>query len=174
MGDQKKKSRKRSISKRPLKGFTLYLCNCVDYDAVAETLRRNGIRFQRHRSHFHGATPDTELLKKVGKRRWILITADKKQRTRYLERQMIVQYRVREFVFRASEVGDIGELLVKARKQMRNLCKKNEGPFVASISKIGNVSLQNLEGAENPIVGNYGKQRKTGESSSAQIQGSGS
>ncbi|HVB56021.1 MAG TPA: hypothetical protein VNE63_06250 [Candidatus Acidoferrales bacterium] len=125
---------------------------------MAEHLQRNGIRFQRHRSHFHGDTPDTELLKKVGKRRWILITADKKQRTRHLERQMILLYKVREFVFTASEVGDIGALLVKARRQMKNLCRKNEGPFVAAISKNGNVSLRNLKNTENAMMGNYGKE----------------
>lgn len=157
MADQKRKSAKQSISKRPLKGFTLYLCNCVDYDAVAETLDRNGIRYQRHRNHFKPDVEDTKLLQKIGKRRWILVTADKKQRTRYLERQMIVSHKVREFVLSSGEVGDIGEILVKARSQMRNLCRKNEGPFVASITSSGNVALQNLKGITNPMAGNYGR-----------------
>ena len=152
MGDPKQKSKKQSTSNRPLKGFTLYLCNCVDYDDVANALRRSGIRFQRHRDHFSGDTPDTELLKKVGKRRWILITADKKQRTRPIERKMMVLYKVREFVITAPEVGDVGELIVKARRKMRNLCSKNGGPFVASISKSGNVAIQNLQGADSVMI----------------------
>lgn len=153
MVDQKRKSKKQSISKRPLKGFTLYLCNCIDYDSVAETLDRNGIRYQRHRHHFPPDVEDTKLLPKIGKRKWILITADKKQRKRHLERQMIARYKVREFVLSAPELGDVGELLVKARFQMRNLCKSNEGPFVATITAKGNVSLQVLERAENPMAG---------------------
>jgi len=71
---------------------------------------------------------------------------------------MILLYKVREFVFTASEVGDIGALLVKARRQMKNLCRKNEGPFVAAISKNGNVSLRNLKNTENAMMGNYGKE----------------
>jgi len=156
MADQKRKSKKRSISNRPLKGFTLYLCNNVDYDSIAETLDRNGIRYQRHRNHFKANVEDTKLLQKVGKRRWILVTADKKQRTRHLERQMIVRFKIREFVLSSSSVGDVGDILVKARSQMRNLCRKNEGPFVAAITAKGNVSLQNLKNSLNPMAGNHG------------------
>ncbi len=151
MGEQKKRSKKRSNSKNQnklLRGFTLYLCNCVDYDQVADALHRAGIRYQRHRDHFKGSTPDTELLKKVGRKRWILITADKRQRIRPLERQLIIQFKVREFVLTGPELGDLGELLIKARKRMRNLCSKNQGPFIAALSKGGNIRLKALEGAD--------------------------
>jgi len=57
---------------------------------------------------------------------------------------MIKQYKIRQFVFTSGEVGDVGQLLVKARVKMRNLCSKNEGPFVASISKSGNVAMRTL------------------------------
>lgn len=144
MGDRKPRSKKHSTSKKPLKGFTLYLCHCVDYDEVANALQRSGLRFRRHREFFSGETPDTELLKKVGKHRWILITADKKQRTRHLERQMIILHKVREFVITAPEVSDVGELLLKAMRQMRNLCRRNNGPFVASVSQGGNVTVKAL------------------------------
>lgn len=150
MGEMKRRSKKRSSSnkQRPLKGFTLYLCNCVDYDEVYEALRNRGIRCQRHRNHFAADVPDTELLKKVGQRRWILITADKRQRLRPIERQMIKQYRVREFVINSPKAPDIGALLVKVSTKMRNLCRKNPGPFVASITGAGNVNLKSLEGVD--------------------------
>ncbi len=149
MGERKRRSKKRSASKQKLlKGFTLYLCHCVDYDEVAEALSRAGIRFQRHRDHFSGYAPDTDLLRKVGKRRWILITADKKQRVRPLERQLIVQFKVREFVFTSAAVGNIGELLVCVRRKMRNMCSRNEGPFVAAISQSGHIALRSLDGGD--------------------------
>jgi len=128
----------------------------VDYDEVVEALQRAGIRFQRHRAHFKGYAPDTELLSKVGQRRWILITADKRQRTRPLERQLIVRFKVREFVFTSAAVGNIGELLVKVRKKMRNLCSRNEGPFVASISQHGNIALRSLDASD--IIENPGEE----------------
>lgn len=146
MVDLRQKSRKRLGSKKQkqLKGFTLYLCQNIDCDDVVDVLRRNGIRFQRHRDSFRGSAPDTDVLRKVGQRRWILVTADQKQRTRYLEKQLIERYKIREFVLTSGQIGNIGELLVKARKRMRNLCRKNEGPFVASISQSGNVAMRSL------------------------------
>src|SRR5438093_13612835 len=127
MGDRKRRSKKPSTSKKqpPLKGFTLYLCACVDYPEVVEALQKGGIRFKRHRDYFPGNAPDSELLKLVGRHCWILITADKRQRIKPLEKQLIIQFRVREFVFMAASVGNIGELLVRVRLKMRNLCKRN-------------------------------------------------
>jgi hypothetical protein len=149
MADRKKKSKKRSRSKKPKqppKGFTLYLCANIDYDDVANKLDKAGIRFKRHRDHFKGSTPDTVLLKEVGRKGWILITADKKQRTRLLERKAIEQYKVREFVLTSGDIGDVGDLLVKASRQIRQVCKKHPGPFVASISKSGNGNLKDAGG----------------------------
>jgi hypothetical protein len=142
MVDPKSKSKRRSRSKRrkpPPKGFTLYLDHNLDYDELVEKLDRAGIRYKRHREFFSGSTDDTVLLRKVGERKWILVTFDKKQRTRFLERKLIDQFKIREFVFTSSRIGDPGDLLVKANRQMRNLCKKHNGPFVASISRSGKV-----------------------------------
>ena len=146
MVDPKQRSKKRSRSRpqKRLRGFTLYLCHNLDYDDVTAALSQGGVRFKRHRDYFHGSADDTELLSLVGRRRWILITFDQRQRTRLLEKQLIVQYKIREFVFTSSGISDVGELLIKAKRQMRNLCAKTEGPFVASISQTGNVALRKL------------------------------
>jgi len=106
---------------------------------LVEKLDRAGIRYKRHREFFAGSTDDTVLLQYVGKRNWILVTFDKKQRTRFLERKLINQFRIREFVFTSGEINDPGDLLVKANRQMRAICKKHDGPFVASISNSGKV-----------------------------------
>ena len=151
MVDPKSKSKRRSRSKKrkpPPKGFTLYLDHNLDYDDLVEKLDRAGIRYKRHREFFSGSTDDTVLLRKVGKRNWVLITFDKKQRTRLLEKKLIEQFKIREFVFTSSEIGDPGELLVKANRQMRNICKMHNGPFVASISKGGNVYFRKEDEAD--------------------------
>jgi hypothetical protein len=140
MVDPKQKSKKRSRLKKQKslpRGFTLYLDHNLDYDDLVEKLDRAGIRYKRHRELFSGSTDDVVLLKKVGEKKWILITFDKKQRTRLLERKLIEHFKIREFVFTSREIGDAGDLLVKANRQMRNICKKHDGPFVASISKSG-------------------------------------
>ncbi len=122
----------------------------LDYDELVEKLERAGIRYKRHRDFFPGSTADTELLRKVGEKNWVLVTFDKKQRTRYLERKLIKQFRIRSFVFTSGEIGDPGDLLVKANRQMRNICKKHEGPFVASISKSGKVYFREKDITQNP------------------------
>jgi PIN domain-containing protein len=144
MADPRQRSKKRSSSKKLRKGFTLYLCHNLDYDGVVNPLQRNGIRFKRHRDFFSGDTPDTELLKLVGKRRWILLTFDQKQRTRKIENEQIKRCKVRQFVFTSSQIGDVGEVLLKALPTIRNICRRRDGPFVYSISATGKVKERTL------------------------------
>jgi hypothetical protein len=144
MVDPKQRSKRHSDSKKLRRGFTLYLCHNLDYDSVAEALERAGLRFKRHREFFSGNTPDTVLLPKVGQHRWILVTFDQKQRTRSIESELIKRYKIRQFVFTSSQIGDVGELLVKASSAMRNVCKRNEGPFVYSVSRLGNLAKKTL------------------------------
>jgi hypothetical protein len=144
MGDPKQRSKRRSNSKRPRKGFTLYLCNNLDYDGVVNALDRGNIRYKRHREYFSGDTPDTVLLPKVGRHRWILITFDQKQRTRSVENELIKRYKVRQFVFTSGEIGDAGATLLKACSAMRNICRRRDGPFVYSISNTGKVKERTL------------------------------
>jgi hypothetical protein len=75
----------------------------------------------------------------VGQKNWVLVTFDQKQRTRLLERKLIDQFSIRAFVFTSSGIADPSDILVKTNRQMRNICRKHEGPFVASISKSGKV-----------------------------------
>ena len=144
MADPKQRSKRRSDSKRLLKGFTLYLCHNLDYDGVVNALQHAGVRFKRHRDYFSGDTPDTQLLPKVGQHRWILITFDQKQRTRKVENELIKRYKVRQFVFTSGQIGDVGEVLVKVVPSMRNICRRREGPFVYSISANGKVKERAL------------------------------
>jgi hypothetical protein len=144
MADPRQRSKRRSNSNRPHKGFTLYLCANLDYDGIVNALHRAGIRFKRHSQYFSGDTSDTELLKLVGKRRWILITFDQKQRTRKVENEYIKRYSVREFVFTSAHIPDPGEVLLKAIPSMRNICRRREGPFVYSISSTGKVKERRL------------------------------
>jgi PIN like domain len=144
MVDPKQRSKRRSGSNKPRKSFTLYLCHNLDFDSVADTLDRHGIRYKRHREFFKGEVADTVLLPKVGRHRWILVTFDQKQRTRNIESELIKRYKIRHFVFTSGEIGDVGELLFKASRNMRNLCKRENGPFCASIALSGKVLLKNL------------------------------
>lgn len=147
MADKRRRSKRQSRSKRdrPRKGFTLYLCHNLDYDDLVHALDRAGIRYKRHRDFFRGWVQDEVLLPVVGRHRWILITYDQKQRTRFVEKEMIKRYRIREFVFTGGSLPDPGALLVKASKRMRAICRQNPGPFVYAITQTGNVHPKTLE-----------------------------
>lgn len=147
MADKRRRSKRQSTSKkdRPRKGFTLYLCHNLDYEDLASTLDRAGIRYKRHREFFSGMVEDEVLLPKVGRHRWILITYDQKQRTRLVEKELIKRFRIREFVFTGGSLPDPGALLVKASKRMRAICRTTPGPFVYAITQTGNVHPKALE-----------------------------
>ena len=89
---------------------------------------------------------DEVLLPLVGRKRWILVTTDQRQRTKHLENHKIRRYKVREFVFTDGTMGKalLCQALLKAKNKMRTLCRNNHGPFVASISRNGDVKLRSL------------------------------
>lgn len=65
---------------------------------------------------------------------------------------MILQYRVREFVVNSKSVGDIGALLVRVRRKMKNHCTNNPGPFVGWITAAGNISMKSIDGLDQPLA----------------------
>ena len=147
MGDPRQRLKRQSHSKsrKRRKGFTLYLCHNLDYDDVAAALDRAGIRYKRHRDYFKGSTSDETLLPFVGKKRWILVTFDQKQRTRNIEKELIKQYSVRQFVFTSGDIPDPGEVLVKARRAMKRACSGSDGPFCYAISGKAQLAPRSLD-----------------------------
>ncbi len=103
----------------------------------------------RHRDKFKSGADDQTLLAFVGKEKLVFVTTDQRQRSRHVEREQIKLHKVRQFVFTSGNMGKtvLIKALMNACHQMRRLCSTNGGPFVASISKSGNVSLRTLLGA---------------------------
>src|SRR5579859_1680142 len=99
MGDPKKRSGKQSSGKQPLKNFTLYLDESLDCEEVKTALSAANIKFRVYSEDFRSGEEDPNILPKVGKRGWAMLTCDSKNRYRGLERKSILEYRVRQFVF---------------------------------------------------------------------------
>ena len=80
----------------------------------------------------------------VGSKGWVLLTADKRIRYNFLEKRALQQYSVREFVFASGNMSgeDTGAALELAVPKMRRLARKLEPPFVAAITRIGEVYLR--------------------------------
>jgi PIN domain-containing protein len=107
-------------------------------------LTKTGIRFERHLDHFDRGTTDETWLPLVGSNGWVLLTSDKRIRYNLLERRALEQYSVREFVFTSGNMSgqDMAVALELAFPKIRRFCRKHQPPFVASITRAGDVHLR--------------------------------
>jgi len=125
--------------------FVLYLdenlCNCT---IILETLTKLGVRFERHLTHFSRGTVDESWLPFVGKNGWALLTADKRIRYNLLEKRALDKNRVREFVFASGNMSgqEMAEALEQGIRKMVNMCSRIDPPFVAAITRGGEVHLR--------------------------------
>jgi hypothetical protein len=149
MVDPKQKSKKRSSGnsgkqKRSLlKNFTLYLDESFDSGEVKEVLAQGSIKYRSYSNDFPKGTADGPILKKAGKRGWVLLTCDSRNRFREAERQAVLLYKVRQFVFSGNLGGiTLARLIVKIKNKMRQFCRDHERPFVANITQSGKIQLR--------------------------------
>jgi hypothetical protein len=147
MGDPKRRSRKRSSGKlvknKPLKNFTLYLDQSFDCQEVKVALLAAKIKFRVYSQDFRPGEDDTSILPLVGKHGWAMLTFDTKNRYRDLERESILRCGARLFIFTANLGGAaLARLLVSVYPKMRRFARENGRPFVAVITKLGDIYLR--------------------------------
>ena len=143
------KSKKRSDgSERSLslpEDFVLYLDeNLCNSTVILETLTKLGVRFERHLAHFSRGTLDEIWLPLVGRNGWVLLTADKRIRYNLLEKRALDKNRVREFVFASGNLSgqEMAEALKQGIGKMSRMYSRIDPPFVASITRSGEVHLR--------------------------------
>lgn len=80
----------------------------------------------------------------MGSNGWILLTSDKHIRYNLLEKHALEIHAVREFVFTSGNMSgqDMAAALELALKKMRTFCARTKPPFVASITRGGEVHLR--------------------------------
>lgn len=80
----------------------------------------------------------------MGENRWVLLTADKRIRYNIIEKQALAQHGVKEFVFASGNLSgaDMATALEGAIHKMVRLAKRTESPFVAAITRSGEVHLR--------------------------------
>jgi hypothetical protein len=80
----------------------------------------------------------------VGSNAWVLLTTDKRIRYNFLEKRALEQSAVREFVFASGNMSgqDMAAALEFALPKMRRLCRKLKPPFVAAITRTGEVHVR--------------------------------
>lgn len=110
---------------------------------MKDALSAANYKFRVYSQDFKGGEEDPNILPLVGKRGWAMLTCDSKNRYRDLERKLIMRYRVRQFVF-AGNLGaaTLGNLIVSVYPKMRTFAREHERPFVAGITKSGDIYLR--------------------------------
>lgn len=78
-----------------------------------------------------------------GRKRWIVLTSDKRIRFNRLEVAEVMASGVREFVFSSGNLSGakMGELLKVAMPQMRQIVSEQRAPFIARITQTGRVEV---------------------------------
>jgi hypothetical protein len=150
MASSRSRSKKQSAGsrERPLslpEDFVLYLDeNLHNCKPILEALVQRAVKHERHLEHFQPGTQDSVWLPFVGQQGWILLTKDKRIRFNQLEKTAIRRYHVREFYFSSGNFtgAEMAEILVAALPEMVRVCRKQQPPFIASISKSGKVNLR--------------------------------
>jgi len=125
--------------------FVLYLDeNLHNCKPILDALTQQGVKHERHGSYFQPGTEDTEWLPFVGEKGWVLVTKDKKIRYNELEKAAVLHSRVREFYFSSGNHSgaEMAEILVAALPGILRVWRREEPPFIASITKSGKVNLR--------------------------------
>jgi hypothetical protein len=128
-----------------LNTFVLYLdenlCHC---DQILRVLEAAKVKFRKHLDLFPTSTKDLVFLPYIGKKGWTMLTCDNDIRRRELERQAVLQHRVRMFVFTSRDLSGekMGRILKDALQAMRKFVKKNPPPFIASLTDTGAIHLR--------------------------------
>lgn len=103
---------------------------------VPEALRCAGATVEVHDDHFPNSTPDQIWLKEVGRRGWIVLTADKRIRYRSLERDALLAAGVQAFVLTSIPGPEMGAIFVAALRRMEAMCASHGSrPFIAKVSR---------------------------------------
>jgi hypothetical protein len=129
----------------PPESFVIFLDETLhNCRPILEALTALSVAHERHGNYFQPGTPDEEWLPMVGEKNWILLTHDQKIRYNELEVRQIIRHKVREFVFTSGNLTgpSMAEALLKALPKMKGLAENNEPPFIANISKSGNVEIR--------------------------------
>jgi hypothetical protein len=140
----KKRSVANLASPKQPEELTFFLDRQLGRIKMAGILRAADLKVEVHDDHFAQDAPDPKWLAAAGKNNWIVITRDECIRYRVAEKQAIRRAKVRAFVLAAQ--GDLrAEMLaqnfLKAIRKVRRIVEQQKPPFVAKISRSGDVNL---------------------------------
>ena len=110
---------------------------------AATALREQGALVELHGAHFTQQAPDVEWLPVVGSRGWVVVTKDDRLRHNVHEVAAIRAAGVGVFILNNANLPgvEIAAALTAAYLEMVRLAQTQPRPFIASISRRGQVRL---------------------------------
>ncbi|PYL11615.1 MAG: hypothetical protein DMF44_05130 [Verrucomicrobia bacterium] len=111
---------------------------------MAGALRIAGLNVEIHDDHFAQDAKDEEWLMVVGQKNWVVVTRDERIRYRAAAKQAIRRAKIRAFVLTAQgnlRAEMLAEIFLKALPKIRQTVKQRKPPFIAKISRGGDVTL---------------------------------
>ncbi|MBT9547647.1 MAG: hypothetical protein IV090_19805 [Candidatus Sericytochromatia bacterium] len=123
--------------------YTFFLDRCLGKKYVAKMLEEEGESYTCLDDHFDQDTPDHEWLPETGKNGWVVLTKDQNIRRRKDEYLSLTEANNAVFVYTSgsSSGPDIAEAFKKALPKINRILKKQKRPFIAKVTKSGNVEL---------------------------------
>lgn len=106
-------------------------------------LRQEGVEVHVHDDLFAPGTTDEEWLSEVGRRRWIVLTKDRRIRYRTPERLAVQRARVAMFVLTAGDCQgkEMAVIFAKALPKITRFLSRNPPPFIATVARSGSISM---------------------------------
>ena len=112
---------------------------------MPEALRQAGANVIVHQVHFANrqGIKDNEWLRELGQRGWIVLTKDKNFKRRPLELEALLAGGVRAFFLSATNLSteDVAQTFVDALGRIRRICDVHAGPFIARVTRMGQVDI---------------------------------
>lgn len=128
-------------------GVDPFFCDRNLGKRVPAALTDRGWTIERHDDHFGQRTPDDEIFRTISARHWILLTQDKKIRTRGPERRILLDYGVRT-VSIASTANLSAEATIKtllsAEAAIFEAVVTEKPPFIVAVYKDGSIRRLDL------------------------------
>ena len=110
---------------------------------LADGLKELGLNVEKHDDHFAQNTLDIDWLEECGNRDWVIISSDKAIKKNVLEKQALMENKLASFFFTSANLTAEQQIAIvqKAIKRIANAIHSNKKPFIARLSKDGEVEL---------------------------------
>jgi predicted nuclease of predicted toxin-antitoxin system len=145
MASRKNKSSKRSDTnlRKRLEDTVFFVDRSIGDKVVPQILIENGLRIERHSTHFPQDSQDIDWLSKCGENGWIVLAKDKNIKKNLLERQVLLNSGVAAFILTGGRnTGkEMAMALIRSLKRIANLIQSQRKPFIARINLEGKVEL---------------------------------